>query len=174
MQSRSANIFSDYQDADTYISHLLSLPGTTEFTIGTTYEKRSIRGVKFGKGSKEIVMNGGIHAREWISPAVVTYVADALITGSSPLLEGFTFYIIPVLNVDGYAYSRSNDRMWRKNREPNTGSRCIGTDPNRNFPTQWSAAGASSSPCAQDYYGMLLFCCVDINIFPSIIYRPFC
>lgn len=27
--------------------------------------------------------------------------------------------------------------MWRKNRKPNSGSSCVGTDLNRNFGFQW-------------------------------------
>ncbi|KAI8918028.1 hypothetical protein BC831DRAFT_507358 [Entophlyctis helioformis] len=40
----------------------------------------------------------------------------------------------------------------RNNRQPNTGSRCIGTDPNRNFPTS-GRQGASSNPCDDTYRG---------------------
>ena len=29
------------------------------------------------------------------------------------------------------------DRLWRKNRRPNKGSECIGTDLNRNWQFQW-------------------------------------
>ena len=27
--------------------------------------------------------------------------------------------------------------MWRKNRQPNSGSSCVGTDINRNFDSEW-------------------------------------
>jgi hypothetical protein len=43
-----------------------------------------------------------------------------------------------VLNVDGYSFTWTNNRMWRKTRRPNQGSSCIGTDPNRNFPYKWN------------------------------------
>ncbi|KAJ3346100.1 hypothetical protein HDU91_007138 [Kappamyces sp. JEL0680] len=155
----AATVFSDYQDAATYVSFLSSLPGATVITLpGKTYEGRSIQGVKFGTGAKQIVMNGGIHAREWISSSVVTQIANFLLSSdanAAKFLSAFTFHIIPVLNVDGYAYTRSpsGDRMWRKNREPNAGSSCVGTDPNRNWPTAWSKSGASGDECADDYYG---------------------
>jgi murein tripeptide amidase MpaA len=152
----SADIFADYQEADTLVNYLLSLPETLEINLGKTYEGRSIRGVKFGNGSKQVVFNGGIHAREWISPASVTYVANFLLSSDPKAIkmrDTFTFHVIPVLNLDGYEYTRKSDRMWRKNREPNQGSRCIGTDPNRNFDLAWSKPGASSSACADNYYG---------------------
>ena len=45
----------------------------------------------------------GIHAREWISPATVTYVMNELITNPEhgSLLDMFDFFILPVTNPDG-------------------------------------------------------------------------
>jgi murein tripeptide amidase MpaA len=154
----ATTLFRDYRSTDEYMDFLKTLPGTTEFTIGTTFENRPIRGVKFGSGTKQIVFNGGIHAREWISPATVTFITNFL-TGSDEravqLRNDFTFHVIPVLNPDGYAFSRlsSRNRMWRKNREPNQGQSCIGTDLNRNFAFKWGTPGASSSPCSDTYRG---------------------
>ncbi|KAJ3100296.1 Carboxypeptidase A4, partial [Phlyctochytrium bullatum] len=155
----AAQVFADYQDAATLVSFLQSLPGATPITIGKSYLGTNINGVKFGKGPKAIVFHGGIHAREWISPATTTYIANFLATNATaaPLLDKFTFHVIPVLNVDGYAYTRSNDRLWRKNRQPNSGSTCVGVDPNRNWAYGWSKAGASSNPCSDTYYGPSAF-----------------
>ncbi|XP_073687945.1 carboxypeptidase A1-like [Garra rufa] len=58
-----------------------------------------------------------------------------------------------VANPDGYAYSHSNDRMWRKTRKPNPGSSCVGVDPNRNWDISFGGSGASSNPCSQTYHG---------------------
>ncbi|KAL2917994.1 hypothetical protein HK105_202408 [Polyrhizophydium stewartii] len=151
----AATVFSDYQDQATYESFIASLPGVTKQSIGTTYQGRSINAFSFGTGSKRIVFNGGIHAREWISPAVVTYVANYL-TGSTSaavaLRSKFTFTVIPVLNPDGYAYTHSDGPALAQNREPNSGS-SSSADPNRNFPYKWGGPGASSSACADDYRG---------------------
>lgn len=47
----------------------------------------------------------GIHAREWISPAVGTYLINELLNSEDPELvkitEDFDVYVIPVLNPDG-------------------------------------------------------------------------
>ncbi|KAI8846547.1 hypothetical protein BC829DRAFT_398232 [Chytridium lagenaria] len=110
-------IFNDYQSTATYATFLAGLPGVTQFTLGTTFLGSSIPGFKFGTGPSP---------SEWISPAVTTYLANYLATdpAAATLRSKFTFHVIPVLNVDGYAYTRSNDRLWRKNRQPNTGSTC--------------------------------------------------
>lgn len=61
----------------------------------------------------------GIHAREWISPAVVMYMVRELterLEGQEELLDNLDWYILPVTNPDGYAYTQTDDRMWRKTR----------------------------------------------------------
>ena len=60
----------------------------------------------------------GIHAREWISPAVVMYTVKMLteeLGDNSDLIDNLDWYILPVLNPDGYAYTQV-DRLWRKTR----------------------------------------------------------
>lgn len=57
---------------------------------------------------KKIFVSGGQHAREWIAPATAVYVLTQLITlyKSDPavtaLLDTTEFYIVPLVNVDGY------------------------------------------------------------------------
>jgi murein tripeptide amidase MpaA len=132
----SATLFKAYQDASVYVDFLLSQPGATEINLGKSYNGLDIRGAKFGNGTKQVFINGAVHAREWISSAVVTYVANFLLSSdpeAAQMRSLFTFHFVPVLNVDGYAFTRdpNGNRMWRKNREPNPGSTCVGTDPNR-------------------------------------------
>ena len=42
-------------------------------------------------------------------------------------------------------------------RQPNDGSVCVGTDPNRNFATGWGGIGASNNPCGETYHGASAF-----------------
>uniref|UniRef100_A0A8C6JKU4 Carboxypeptidase B n=1 Tax=Melopsittacus undulatus TaxID=13146 RepID=A0A8C6JKU4_MELUD len=130
--------------------------------IGETYEGRSIYLLKVGKSGpnkKAIFIDCGFHAREWITPAfcqwfvkeaVETYGKDTVLT---TLLNSLDFYILPVVNIDGYVYTWTNNRMWRKTRSKNAHSLCIGTDLNRNFNAGWCTIGASDSPCDSTYCG---------------------
>jgi len=132
------------------------------FVLGNTGQGRPIRGVHIaaGKGAtREFVFHGGIHAREWITPATVLYITNELVTkygndaDVTRIVDGLNFAIIPVLNPDGYTYTFSTDRMWRKNRQANSGSSCIGVDLNRNFPYQFNTGGSSPDPCSETYHG---------------------
>lgn len=73
------------------------------------------------------------------------------------LMTQFDFYILPVVNVDGYVYSHTVNRLWRKTRSIHSdvflGIVCIGVDPNRNFDFHWLEVGASSFSCSQAYAG---------------------
>jgi len=110
-----------------------------------------------GTNRKAYWIDAGIHAREWISPATVLRVIDNLArrgdSNAVSLTDRYDWYILPVMNPDGYAFTWSNDRMWRKNRRQNTGSTCIGTDLNRNFNFRWGREGVSTNPCADTFCG---------------------
>ncbi|XP_037882153.1 zinc carboxypeptidase-like [Glossina fuscipes] len=54
------------------------------------------------------------------------------------LAESLDWWIIPVLNVDGFVYSHEKERLWRKSRRPASPD-YIGIDLNRNFSHKWSA-----------------------------------
>ncbi|KAI9362961.1 hypothetical protein DFJ73DRAFT_620550, partial [Zopfochytrium polystomum] len=154
--------FSSYQSLDSIMQFLKTFSAVKSFSIGQSYLGADIPAVQIGSGSRGFVIQAGAHAREWIAPATATYFAYWLATNSSAsvLLKYFTITIIPVLNVDGYAYTRNStgDRLWRKNRQPNANTTtCPGTDINRNFDAHWSEAGASSDPCALDYFGSSVF-----------------
>ena len=53
------------------------------------------------------------------------------------LLERYIFYYVPVFNPDGYQYTFTEDRLWRKTRSTNVNSTCVGTDANRNWDIMW-------------------------------------
>ncbi|XP_063874982.1 carboxypeptidase B-like [Scylla paramamosain] len=134
----------------------------TTYVAGTTYEGRDIRVAKVSSGgSKEVIwIDCGIHAREWVSPATCLYILDQLTSGSSEatrLLDSYDFHIMPSANPDGYEYTWTDNRIWRKNRVPYGSLGCHGTDPNRNFDSDFGGPGTSNSPCSDIYHGPSAF-----------------
>jgi len=110
-----------------------------------------------GSGRKAYWIDSTIHAREWIAPATVLKTIDMLArrgnSNAVRLTDAYDWYIMPVMNPDGYAYTHTNDRLWRKNRRQTPGSVCIGTDLNRNFNFRWGTDGVSHSPCSDIFCG---------------------
>ncbi|CAH8529251.1 unnamed protein product [Dicrocoelium dendriticum] len=126
-------------------------------TIGQTFENRSIKALKISTDhSKPIIwIDAGMHAREWIAPAAAMYFVDKLLTpGGQSLLNDYQFIVVPLVNPDGYAYTHTTDRLWRKNRSRRHGESCVGVDLNRNFPLNWGVGdGSSIWACDSTYMG---------------------
>jgi murein tripeptide amidase MpaA len=145
--------------------------------FGKSYEKRDIRGFKIslGAGRKAVWIDGGIHAREWISPATVIYIAEKFLSqygqdaDITKILDTYDVYVLPVFNVDGYAYTWKSDRLWRKTRKPNKGSVCVGTDPNRNWDAHFCETGASRNPCSDTFCGSEPFSEVETKLISDYI-----
>ena len=83
------------------------------FDIGVSVENRSITVIKIsrpsnnGKTKPAIWIDGGIHAREWISPSSVEYFLYELVEKSDlevnkMMVDNFDIYVAPILNPDGY------------------------------------------------------------------------
>ena len=61
----------------------------------------------------------GFYLGEWISPAAVTWMMKELIENDAnhlDLTEKLDWYILGIVNPDGYAYTKSVNRLWRKTR----------------------------------------------------------
>lgn len=139
----------------------------SSFTIGDSIQSRPIRGLRFSapdmpgnpRSSRPAVFfQGGQHAREWINPAVTIYIAhnmleryptDSRIRG---LMERAEIIVLPILNPDGYEFSWTTTRLWRKNRRLVTGT-TYGVDLNRNWDYQWGGQGSSGTPSDETYRG---------------------
>ncbi len=136
-------------------------------TIGQSIEGRDIIATEItgpgdASGRPVVFFNGCQHAREWISPATVTYVADRLcnLYGTdarvTQLLDKVVVKIVPIVNPDGYVYTWTNNRFWRKNRRDN-GNGTRGVDLNRNWDINFGGAGASNDPNSDIYHGPFAF-----------------
>jgi hypothetical protein len=133
------------------------------FTLGTSYEGRAIIGLTINAGTNlpAIYVDSNIHAREWIASATTLYMIDQILTGTSAdavdMRNNYRWYFVPNLNPDGYEYTWTTDRLWRKTRSPNSGSACTGTDANRNWDSNWGGEGSSPLPCSDTYHGARAF-----------------
>ncbi|KAG7188816.1 hypothetical protein KM043_008425 [Ampulex compressa] len=185
-----------YADIVRYLEYLaLRYPKIVELiTIGHSYEGQPIKMVKVstgpnkeGEAKSAIWIDAGMHAREWIGSAVATYILSQLVERNanySRLLENSDWMILPVANPDGYEYSHTGDRFWRKTRSNHNEdeedsrhtpsgflqfitqyvkwlwSECEGVDPNRNFDYHWGEdkeGGTSTDPCHETYAGPYAF-----------------
>lgn len=62
------------------------------------------------KGRPAIWIDAGIHAREWIAPATALYIIHQLVENAShtaDLTRDVDWYILPVMNPDGYEFSHT-------------------------------------------------------------------
>lgn len=171
------NWYDDYRSLAEHDARLDAIaaahPGLTEIvTVSQSVQGRAIRGIRItgpdNPGIRPvIVINGGQHAREWISPATCMYFIEDMLAKypSDPdvrrYVNNIEFYVVPILNPDGYHYTRptseggGGQRLWRKNRQaPPQGSTCFGVDLNRNWAYEWGRNnGSSGNPCNDTYRG---------------------
>jgi len=93
----------------------------------------------------------------------VAYIAYSFLSNYSNnndvtnALDSFEWILIPLVNPDGYNYSWTTDRLWRKNRRVNQGSTCVGVDTNRNWNYKWNGGGSSANPCSETFHGAFAF-----------------
>uniref|UniRef100_A0A3Q3WB25 Carboxypeptidase A1 n=1 Tax=Mola mola TaxID=94237 RepID=A0A3Q3WB25_MOLML len=134
----------------------------SKMVIGQSYEGRPLNVLKFSTGGSNrsaIWIDTGIHSREWVTQASGTWFAKKIVTdyGRDPaltaILDKMDIYLEIVTNPDGFSYTHTRNRMWRKTRKPNPGSSCVGVDPNRNWDAGFGGPGASGSSCSETYRG---------------------
>ena len=121
-------------------------------TIGHTLQKRPILALrltneKIKTDKPQVLIHATTHAREWVSTEVALRLIDYLTTNYgtdarvTDLLDTTEIWIIPVVNPDGYQYTFTNERLWRKNLRDNDGDGAIslgdGVDLNRNYDSHW-------------------------------------
>ncbi|CAH4000652.1 unnamed protein product [Pieris brassicae] len=135
-----------------------------QVTAGRSFEGRPIKYLKISSSNFEdrsksvIFVDATMHAREWITTAAAVYAIHKLVENrtDTELLDNFDWIIMPVSNPDGYEYSHTNERFWRKTRsiDQNLISfLCRGVDGNRNFDIHWGIVGTSDHNCADIYGG---------------------
>jgi hypothetical protein len=124
-------------------------------TIGASIEGRPILAAKIGApddspARPNVVFLATYHAREWAATEMarrllVHLAAPAPEARVDSLVDRRDIWIIPVVNPDGYEYTHTTDRFWRKNRRVNDDG-TIGVDLNRNHAYRWGFDDIGSSP----------------------------
>lgn len=141
------NDYRSYQNILSQLNYYASVhPETVKAvkTIGKSHEGRDlvvihITAAKNKLGEKPVVwVMAGQHAREWIGISSSLFFIDQLLhpTVDPAILDNFEFAVMPLVNPDGYEYSRTRNKLWRKNRR---GIR--GVDLNRNWDHRWCEIG---------------------------------
>lgn len=128
--------------------------------IGWSVEGRAIRAITINPNKeKTIIVDAGMHAREWITVSTALYLIKKLIEDGDQyrMLHEYKWVIVPLVNPDGYVYSRGTDRYWRKNRR-RLSDKCVGVDLNRNFGFRWEVGAALfSEECHPGFRGYAPF-----------------
>ncbi|XP_030244080.1 carboxypeptidase B [Drosophila navojoa] len=133
--------------------------------IGVTRNKRPLEVLRVSNGNSNnfaVFVDAGMQARDWLSPAALTYAISKLTWlweqgQADRAMRHIDWYFLPLVNPDGYQYSRLTDRLWTKNRNYDAATGCYGVNLDRNFDYAWGEAGASSNPCKNLYRGAKSF-----------------
>lgn len=123
-------------------------------TIGRSTEGRAIVAMKVGAsaespGRPNVLFMATYHAREWAATEtalrLVKWLAAAPGTDArrDSLLARRDIWVIPVANPDGYQFTFTNDRLWRKTRSSQGAH--VGVDMNRNHSVNWGLDNQGSS-----------------------------
>ncbi|CAB0038349.1 unnamed protein product [Trichogramma brassicae] len=105
-----------YNEVKEYLESLCQLYEgyVTTSSIGKSYEGRELLIVKFSTGGGRkpaLLIDAGIHAREWIAPTTALFAIKQLAENPSSryIFQNVDLYIIPMINPDGYEYTHHNE-----------------------------------------------------------------
>lgn len=146
--------------------------------FGNSVEGRSLYALTVGTGPKEILMDGSMHAREYMTTNVLLEMIDEYITSYTTktkygkydmgaLLNQVRITFVPMMNPDGVTLvqrgtgavkngkavakwnGNTSIKRWKANMR--------GVDLNRNFEGGWAGAKTSEAPSFKNYKGTAVF-----------------
>jgi len=136
--------------------------------IGTSWEttqglaNRSVFAAEIhtrGDGPKKDVLFMGLHhGDEWVALEVTEYLLRYFLLNAGndsrvdAILARTNVWFVPLVNPDGYEYSRLSDSSWRKDRRDN-GDGTFGVDLNRNYGYMWGAGDFGALTSSDMYRG---------------------
>jgi carboxypeptidase T len=147
--------------------------------IGRSLENRPIWALRLGDRhgtDRKVLLLGCHHAREWISVEVPYLLAEHLLdaAGADPVrrwLQRGEIWVAPMINPDGHEFSRTENRLWRKNRRQNANG-SFGVDPNRNYGYMWGILNVNTSshvPQDETYVGPRAFSEPEVRAVRNLI-----
>ena len=166
----ATQVYRDYDDPSRGMrffidSMVKNNPLVSVDTLGFSYQGRPMIAVKIGAKDDSpqrpnVLFMATYHAREWAATEMALRLIKYLAAppGSNPrvdsLVQARDIWILPVANPDGYEFTFTGDRLWRKTRSPQAGG-AIGVDMNRNHRQNWGLdeIGSSSDPTSDVYRG---------------------
>lgn len=154
-------------------------PGLVSSTAaGKTVDGRTIWAVTLGKGPRNVIITGALHASEWIATPVLirtmeTYARDyqqgAIVNGEpvSHILDNYSFTFFPMVNPDGVtlvqegvdAFPDRKDALLAMNPGSSDFSKwkanIRGVDLNRNYNIRWGlpVSGSTAGEPNYAFYG---------------------
>jgi len=151
---RIAELYTWYETIASQHKHV------TILSVGKSHQGRYIKVVKIAKRPNlpVVFVECMVHAREWVAMASCVWDINELLTSTQDdikkLTDNLEFQFVPCSNPDGYEYTHTGQRLWRKNRNPNGGDKCPGVDLNRNWDHRWGRAGVHrTNKCSSVYCG---------------------
>lgn len=112
-----------------------------KLTIGNSYQGRPIKCVRIGNARPIIILQYGIHAREYITTALAyRQIANTLLSGARA-----TCYFIPSANPDGLEIAKTTAPLYKANAR--------GVDLNLNFDADFGRYATSRVPSGEGYAG---------------------
>ena len=175
------NVYRSYDEPGGIEDQLLEIGSTPQYNgfvklydIGDTIQGRDIWAVRMTQGARgrplgsrpAVLYQGTTHAREWISTEVTMRLLEWFLAERRAndkdvkrLLKDVELWFVPVVNPDGYEFTFTDERLWRKNLHDNDDDGNItnadGVDLNRNYPEHWNydQEGSSSVISSETYRG---------------------
>jgi len=150
--------------------------------LGKSGEGRRIRALQVKareecqEGDLEVLLMGGMHAREWITMAALSCLLEKKLLEALEVMRASKtvckLVVLPIVNPDGYAFTRTTVRHWRKTREVLTINPAHrGVDLNRNFGVRnisWGF-GNPTATWSELYQGHEPFSSVEARIVRDLV-----
>lgn len=137
--------------------------------LGSSEDGRAIWCLRIGnpRASQKILINGGIHAREWLNCLMLTYKSEEILreyVDYKSALRGKCVYIVPMINPDGVTISQSGfdsirnpklRKVCKKSKSParTWKGNARGVNLNFNFSAGWNPKGKAKKADGLTYPG---------------------